>query len=296
MDVPAGIRRSTTYLPEIESLRGIAIALVFLFHADVWSTFPFRSRTGSWPSPGLGYVWSGHTGVTLFFILSGFLLSLPFLEEASGGRRVSWRQFYVRRALRILPLYYAAVVAGTVITARSLADLRRGVPYVAFLESKPGLTTPMPPFSGVWWSLATEVQFYALLPLVALAFGRSRRTTLCLLAVYGAAVLAISLRPVMDPWVRARLEEAQHVRRRVHPDPVSHVQPREVVEREEAPDEAAVRRHVDGRQRARSQQQPRPVATRLHRASQLTGVTSTATVMRCAPPPRTTPCNGLTSP
>jgi peptidoglycan/LPS O-acetylase OafA/YrhL len=56
----------------------------------------------------------------------------------------------------------------------------------------------------VWWSLATEVQFYALLPLVALAFGRSRRATLCVLAAYGAAVLAISLRPVMDPWVRAQ--------------------------------------------------------------------------------------------
>jgi peptidoglycan/LPS O-acetylase OafA/YrhL len=204
MDVPAGIRRSTTYLPEIESLRGIAIALVFVFHADVWSTFPFLSRTGSWPSPALGYVWSGHTGVTLFFILSGFLLSLPFLEEAYGGRRVSWRLFYTRRALRILPLYYVAVVAATAITAHGLADLWRGVPYLAFLESKPGLTTPMPPFSGVWWSLATEMQFYAVLPLVALAFARSRRTTLCLLAVYGAAVLAISLRPVMDPWLRAQ--------------------------------------------------------------------------------------------
>jgi peptidoglycan/LPS O-acetylase OafA/YrhL len=204
VDVPAGIRRSATYFPEIESLRGIAIALVFVFHADIQSTFPFVSRTGSWPSPALGYVWSGHTGVTLFFVVSGFLLSLPFLEEAYGGRRVSWRQFYARRALRILPLYYAAVVAGTVITSHGVADLWRGVPYLAFLESKPGLTTPMPPFSGVWWSLATEVQFYALLPLVALAFGRSRRTTLGLLAAYGVVVLAISARPVMDPWLRAQ--------------------------------------------------------------------------------------------
>jgi peptidoglycan/LPS O-acetylase OafA/YrhL len=205
--VPAGIRRSTVYLPELESLRGIAIALVLVFHADAASTFPFVSRVGAWPSPALAYVWSGHTGVTLFFILSGFLLSLPFLEEAYGGRRVSRPQFYARRALRILPLYYAAIVAATVITSRTVGELERGVPYLAFLESKPDLVTPMPPFSGVWWSLATEAQFYVLLPLIALAFGRSRRTTLLVLAAYLVVYVGIASHRLgrgIDPWFRAQ--------------------------------------------------------------------------------------------
>jgi peptidoglycan/LPS O-acetylase OafA/YrhL len=191
----------------VESLRGLAIALVFVFHADVRTGFPFISRTGTWPSPALAYAWSGHTGVTLFFVLSGFLLALPFLAEAYGGRRVSWREFYARRAFRILPLYYAVVVAATVITSRAAADLWRGVPYLLFLEAKPGLTTPMPPFSGVWWTLATEMQFYALLPLVALTFGRSRRVTLLLLAAYAMLELAVAthrLGPGLDPWFRAQ--------------------------------------------------------------------------------------------
>ena len=94
---------------------------------------------------------------------------------------------------------------------------------------------------------------------------------------------------------RPRLEEAQHVRRR-DVRTGRDVQPREVVEREEASYEPAVGRHVHGRQCAHHQQQPRPIATRRHLESQSTGVTSTATVMRCAPPPRTTPCSGLTSP
>jgi peptidoglycan/LPS O-acetylase OafA/YrhL len=205
--VPAGIRRGTTYFPEIESLRGVAILLVVLFHADCTLMFPFGTRTGSTPSPALAYVWSGHTGVTLFFVLSGFLLSLPFLEAVYGGRPVSGSRFYTRRALRILPLYYAAVVAGTLATSHTLADLRHGVPYLFFLESRPGLATPMPPFSDVWWSLATEVQFYALLPLVALAFGRSRRATLLMLAAYGVAFVTIAFRwvaPELQDWFRAQ--------------------------------------------------------------------------------------------
>src|SRR5262245_18781866 len=204
---PAGIRRGATYFPELEALRGLAIVLVFVFHADGSLVFPFVTRAGSWPSPALAYIQSGHTGVTLFFILSGFLLSLPFLEEAYGGRRVSRSRFYARRALRILPLYYAAVVVGTLITSRTAADLWRGVPYLFFVESKHGLTTPIPPFSDVWWSLATEVQFYAVLPLIALTFGWPLRRTLLLLAAYGGAYAAVAsgwLVPRLEPWFRAQ--------------------------------------------------------------------------------------------
>ncbi len=205
--VPAGIRRGTTYFPELESLRGLAIALVFVFHADAALLFPFGTRTGSVVPLPLAFVWAGHSGVTLFFVLSAFLLSLPFLDEAYGGRAVSWRQFYARRALRILPLYWAAVIVGTILTSRVPADLWRGLPYLAFLQSRPNLPTPMPPFSDVWWSLATEMQFYAVLPLLALGFGRSLGVTLALLAVYAVVYAALALGlavPHLEPWFRAQ--------------------------------------------------------------------------------------------
>jgi len=204
---PAGIRRGSTYFPELESLRGLAILLVFVFHADGVLLAPFRSHVGAQSPLPLAFVWAGHSGVTLFFVLSAFLLSLPFLDEANGGRPVSRPHFYERRALRILPLYVAVVVVGTILTSRSLADLRRGLPYLAFLQSKPNLPIPMPPFSDVWWSLATEVQFYAVLPLLALAFGRSRRVTVALLAIYAMAYAAVVLFlpvPPFEPWLRAQ--------------------------------------------------------------------------------------------
>src|SRR5215475_5521828 len=132
---PAGIRRGSTYFPELESLRGLAILLVFVFHADGVLLAPFRSHVGAQSPLPLAFVWAGHSGVTLFFVLSAFLLSLPFLDEANGGRPVSRPHFYERRALRILPLYVAVVVVGTILTSRTLADLWRGLPYLAFLQS-----------------------------------------------------------------------------------------------------------------------------------------------------------------
>ena len=83
--VPAGIRDARSYSPELESLRGVACLLVFLFHA---------SGTVDSGAQGVGplraFVYAGHTGVTLFFVLSAFLLSRPFLAQARGGPRVRW--------------------------------------------------------------------------------------------------------------------------------------------------------------------------------------------------------------
>ena len=106
-------------------LRGLAIALVFTFHADAFLGMPFRNRVRTYPWLPLALVCAGHTGVTLFFVLSAFLLSLPFLAEAYGGKPVSRREFYVRRALRILPLFYTVVLVATVLTSRTAFDLSR---------------------------------------------------------------------------------------------------------------------------------------------------------------------------
>lgn len=142
-----------------------------------------EGASGIIASPLTAFVRAGHTGVSLFFILSGFLLSLPFLKEAAGGRRLLFREYFSRRALRILPLYYVAVCVGSVLSAAAPRDVLRGLPYLVFLNSADGFYTPLLPYSSDWWSLATEVQFYLLLPLLPLCL-RSPR-----LRWVGAAVL-----------------------------------------------------------------------------------------------------------
>jgi peptidoglycan/LPS O-acetylase OafA/YrhL len=190
--LPAGVRRSSVYLPELECLRGLAICLVMFFHADGDVRMPVQNTIGMWPSLVSALIFAGHTGVTLFFVLSAFLLSLPFLAEAAGGRRVSRADFYRRRALRILPLYWTVMVVGGVVTATGLGDVRRVVAYMLFVNSVQRLATPFHPFTTVTWSLAAEAQFYVLLPCLSLCFGSParRRWATAALAAYLVAYLS----------------------------------------------------------------------------------------------------------
>jgi peptidoglycan/LPS O-acetylase OafA/YrhL len=183
---PVGVALSTVYLPELESLRGLAAVLVLAFHYD---SMAMLRAAGDWCSLPYALVRGGHSGVNLFFVLSAFLLSLPFLAAGSGGPPVSLRRYATRRALRILPLYYAIVLVATLVTASTPAMGMRALPYLFFLNGFGDLALPMPPFSNVWWSLATEMQFYLVLPLLPLAI-RSRRGRVIGLAVLGGYATA----------------------------------------------------------------------------------------------------------
>src|SRR4029077_16479865 len=196
-----GVSRFRRFFPELESLRGIAVLLVFLVHADqlVWPIpTPLPRRAGLLA----GFVRNGRSGVDIFFVLSGFLLSLPFIQDIRGGRRVVVGEYLARRALRILPLYYLAVVSGSLLTSTHPSDLRRGVPLLFFLDSLSVFWGSMYPYNVVWWSVITEAQFYLALPLVAVLL-RTPRLRWCgsmILIAYAVAYGAyLGAGPVMRP-------------------------------------------------------------------------------------------------
>jgi peptidoglycan/LPS O-acetylase OafA/YrhL len=179
------------YTPELEALRGLAASLVLLFHVTT------LVRPGAPPpqgpfSPLLAFANEGQTGVSLFFVLSAFLLSQPFLVGAQRGRAPGFRVFLLRRAFRILPLYVLAVAVGTVLCAGALADLLHGLPYLLFLNCHGLWVTPLRPYSDVWWSLATEAQFYLVLPFAGwLATSRPGRFVLAGVLASALAVYAL---------------------------------------------------------------------------------------------------------
>ena len=186
LPVPTGIRDAAHYMPQLEALRGVAILLVFFFHADGLLSPTGYPMIGTWVSPLSAFVHAGHTGVTLFFVLSAFLLSRAFLVEARGGRPVSRRRFLARRALRILPLYWIAVIVFSWLDQSDEPMLSKAVPHMLLLDSFPGATLRMFPYSDVWWSLSTEAQFYIALAFCTLmlrtTFGR--QTFLALMLLY----------------------------------------------------------------------------------------------------------------
>ena len=164
--------------PALDGLRGLAVLMVFVFHygGGLQSTHMLIR--------GLGYITeTGWIGVILFFALSGFLITGGLWDSRDEPHVLL--NFYARRALRILPLYYFALAVAfiaAVISATALSNLRSFSIYIFFLQDLPFLATRAAVYSAPLplyhlWSLAVEEQFYLLWPALILLV-RTRRAAL----------------------------------------------------------------------------------------------------------------------
>jgi peptidoglycan/LPS O-acetylase OafA/YrhL len=164
-----------TRIAELDGLRGIAILLVLAVHLK------------STPLP-----W-GWAGVELFFVLSGYLITGIILE---GMDRPGFlRTFYIRRALRIWPIYYLTIAVVGLLPTWKPVGVGYFITYTQnvslYIVDAPGSA----PFYPVWWpllptwSLAVEEQFYLLWPLLLLWLGRKAVVTLALATLLAAAVM-----------------------------------------------------------------------------------------------------------
>jgi peptidoglycan/LPS O-acetylase OafA/YrhL len=198
-DVPAA-ERSLPYQPAIDGLRALSIVAVMLFHAAALARLP-EWFTG------------GFLGVTVFFVVSGYLITTLLLKEAVATRSIKLGGFWSRRARRLAPASLTVVLAAILITNRSwsawpgfhAADALAGTwgvmnwQLIALGEEQiiRGLG-PLTPY----WSLAIEEQFYVLLALGLAAAARSRtppRTVaLGLGAAWVTSLLAANLFDLSD--------------------------------------------------------------------------------------------------
>lgn len=162
------------YYPELTGLRGVAACWVMLFHLWGLARAPRVVVAGLDLTPLFSV---GYLGVDLFFVLSGFLLGLPFLAWALGRKPFPDLLTYAkRRCLRVLPAFYMQlailVVAGFVATGAWPIGLRQLLAYLSMQFVFFDGIAPM--LNGVWWTLPVEWNFYLLLPLLGLAFARAR--------------------------------------------------------------------------------------------------------------------------
>lgn len=178
-------------MPELDSLRGVAILLVLFFHG-------FGFQFGAAKLPRLAHLFvvatmPGWVGVNLFFVLSGFLITGILLD--SKHQPNYYRRFYTRRALRILPAYYALLIILFVSPLTGWFEHRQiSWQFVAlsfvYLSNVTGLFG-VPLQYGALWSLAVEEHFYLLWPTVVRSL--SRRA----ISYFAIAIL------VMCPMLRA---------------------------------------------------------------------------------------------
>ena len=177
------------YRPELDVLRFFAFLIVFLFHGmQHYFSHPFFNvETFHWP-------WIGQWGVPLFFFLSAFLIAELLLRERESFGEVHLAAFYVRRMLRIWPLYFAAFWSMALLN-RWIPDVNPGVghtwPWFTFFFANQyiahhgWIAGPVDPL----WSVSVEEQFYLFIPLIIAMGGRRALRWSCaavLLASYFA--------------------------------------------------------------------------------------------------------------
>lgn len=165
-------------MPELDVLRGVAVLGVLLLHGFSWQYSP-RSF-GKWGGAMIRLTQPGWVGINLFFVLSGFLITGILLDSKS--RPDFYRRFYVRRALRILPAYYALLLLLLLLRSSSPAFVGLSFIYLANLTTLFGVACGYGPL----WSLAVEEHFYIFWPAVV------RNFTAKHLAWVSAAVVVLS--------------------------------------------------------------------------------------------------------
>jgi peptidoglycan/LPS O-acetylase OafA/YrhL len=168
---PGGTQHAGGTIPSLDGIRMLSVTLVFLSHA------------------GLGKAIPGGLGVTIFFVLSGYLITTLMRTEHAGRGWVDFPAFYLRRFLRLMPPL--VVVTGLAVAANLVLGVGRpvswtGLSAVLFYFSNyyrifAGDGLDEPPGLAVTWSLAVEEHYYLLFPLLALPLMRLRRRRSALL-------------------------------------------------------------------------------------------------------------------
>ncbi len=165
------ITRDSRWIPEIDGLRFVAIMSVLLFHLYG----EMQSRSGRFISAEPRYeslfrpILNGNCGVSLFFIISGFVLALPFARHfLAGAGAVSLRKYFMRRVTRLEPPYLLSILLFLglyiVYTHQVTADLLRHA-AVSALYLHGIVYGKMTPINPISWSLEVEIQFYIAAPL-----------------------------------------------------------------------------------------------------------------------------------
>ena len=190
-------------LGALDGLRGLAALGVVVLHVWMFS----YGDLGKPPKDALDlFMGELRLGVQVFFVLSGFLIFRPFVAAAlDGGARPGLGRYALRRAARILPAYWAVLLASFLLLRRLDHPMQvdAGLLPVFLLFAQNHFDTTIKHLDPPMWTLAIEVSFYVALPLagvLALALGVHRRRLAVLCAAIVGGGIACTVLSVQQRW------------------------------------------------------------------------------------------------
>jgi peptidoglycan/LPS O-acetylase OafA/YrhL len=184
------VSASARHIPSLDGLRAFSFLLVFVAHAGLENVVP------------------GGFGVTVFFFLSGFLITTLLRSEFEKNGAISLRHFWLRRALRILPPFYLVLIAAVLLslavdppgTLSAGALTAQSLQYTNYWIIQHGYGG-QPDGTGVYWSLAVEEHFYLVFPWVFIAMQRFRLSGRAqAMILWGLCALVLGWRAVLV-WI-----------------------------------------------------------------------------------------------
>jgi peptidoglycan/LPS O-acetylase OafA/YrhL len=195
------------YFPNLDGLRFFCFLAVFLFHAFSADSDALKSQP-IWTFVKTDLFGNGNLGVSFFFVLSGYLITTLLLAEKELAGRIDVPHFYLRRVLRIWPLFYACVVFGFLVfpflkkmLGQAPAEEANPIYFLFFINNFDMLrVNPDSSVLGVLWSVAIEEQFYLFWPLI-IAFVPRRGLPFVFAIIIGGSMLFRALHVDNHKWL-----------------------------------------------------------------------------------------------
>ena len=183
-------KNKAIYFKNLDGLRAFAALSVLFYHSSHWFKIPHNSKLYYFLTFG---EMGGAYGVQFFLILSGFLITYLLYVEQNKNKKINILQFYIRRILRVWPLYYLTLIVGfyfypiilEFVSGQTYIENASIFLYSVFAVNFDFINHGGPSIGilGVQWSIAIEEQFYLIWPLFFYMFFKSKYFPLLLIIV-----------------------------------------------------------------------------------------------------------------
>lgn len=207
MNVPHQISQNSYRLPYLDGLRAISIIMVILCHLVA-----HYHPSSILPNALVAIFANGSLGVTIFFVISGFIITTLLLNELSISSTLSLKRFYLKRAFRILPpFYFYLLVVWLLHLGIGLSIDSTGI-WTAATFTQRYLPYDVPWWTGHSWSLSVEEIFYVIWPFILLSFGKNKAGRFALLWVIFAPFIRVASYFFVNDEIRDNIETLFQVR------------------------------------------------------------------------------------